>query len=215
MSLIRRCPPLVLSAALFITSVQAATVQTGRTEFSHSIKEVSAAATTAVAAPRVSRIALKDEESSASMNFEVALRMRNFDELQARIARGEQISRAEMASRYFPLAEDQESVVQWLKSQGLEVTRTDDNNLAVFVRGPVNSVAQALQVAFARVTAADGNHGPEPAHIRFRRGPGIPWPPAAHPPAPTLHPEDPAAQPADIERVHALAGGRRVQRGRP
>jgi len=156
MSLIRRCPPLVLSAALFITSVQAATVQTGRTEFSHSIKEVSAAATTAVAAPRVSRIALKDEESSASMNFEVALRMRNFDELQARIARGEQISRAEMASRYFPLAEDQESVVQWLKSQGLEVTRTDDNNLAVFVRGPVNSVAQALQVAFARVTAADG-----------------------------------------------------------
>ena len=82
--------------------------------------------------------------------------MRNFDEMQARIARGELISPQEKEARYYPLAADHDRVVQWLKGQGLEVTRTDDNRLAVFGRGPVSKVATAFQVAFARVIAADG-----------------------------------------------------------
>ncbi len=90
------------------------------------------------------------------MTFEVALRMRNFDELQARVAHGEQIARSEMEQRYFPLAADHDRLVQWLRAQGLQVTRTDDNRIAVFGRGPVNLVAQAFQVSFARVVAAEG-----------------------------------------------------------
>ena len=58
--------------------------------------------------------------------------------------------------KYFPLAADHDRLVQWLKAQGLEVTRTDENRLAVFGRGPVDLVAQAFQVSFARVVAADG-----------------------------------------------------------
>jgi sugar lactone lactonase YvrE len=90
------------------------------------------------------------------MAFEVALRMRGFDELQARVARGEQISPSEMETKYYPLAADHDRLVQWLKAQGLEVTRMDGNRLAVFGRGSVDAVSSAFQVKFARVTAADG-----------------------------------------------------------
>jgi len=85
------------------------------------------------------------------MPFEVALRMRDFSGLQGRIARGEQISNGEMQAKYFPLAADHERVRQWLLGQGLAVTRTDDNHLAIFGRGSVDAVARAFQVAFARV----------------------------------------------------------------
>jgi len=90
------------------------------------------------------------------MTFEVALRMRNFDELQARVARGEFISNAEKAASYFPTAADHDAVVRWLKGQGLTVTRTDDNRLAVFGRGTVDAVARAFQVTFARVATDEG-----------------------------------------------------------
>jgi hypothetical protein len=90
------------------------------------------------------------------MTFEVALRMRNFAELQARVARGELIAPAEMEAKYFPLAADHNKLVEWLNAQGLEVTRTDNNHIAVFAQGPVSAVAQAFQVTFARVAAVDG-----------------------------------------------------------
>jgi sugar lactone lactonase YvrE len=95
-------------------------------------------------------------ENAAPMAFEVALRMRNFDELQARIATGEVISVAEKEDKYFPLAQDHDRLVAWLKAHGLEVTRTDDNRMAVFGRGSVDAVAKAFQVTFARVKASDG-----------------------------------------------------------
>ncbi len=90
------------------------------------------------------------------MSFEVALRMRNFADLQARLARSETISRAEMAATYYPTAADHDAVVQWLRSEGLTVTRTDDNRLAVFGRGSVTAVGQAFQVTFARVATDEG-----------------------------------------------------------
>jgi hypothetical protein len=101
--------------------------------------------------PSISRTTLSADETAAPMTFEVALRMRNFDGLQARIARGEQVSDAEKQALYFPLVADHDRVVEWLKAQGLEVTRTDDNRLAVFGRGSVAAVARAFQVNFARV----------------------------------------------------------------
>ena len=85
------------------------------------------------------------------MAFEVALRMRNFDEMQARIARGERISDAEKQERYFPLAADHDRVVQWLRTQGLEVTRTDMNHIGIFGRGSVDALASSFGVSFARV----------------------------------------------------------------
>lgn len=155
MSFTRRLLVLPALGLALLPAAAASTTPSDRTVFSHSIREVPGIAATS-ASTHVTRVALKDEEASALITFEVALRMRNFDELQARIAQGEQISRAEMEARYFPLAADHDGVVQWLKAQGLQVTRTDDNRLAVFARGPVSTVAQALQASFARVAASDG-----------------------------------------------------------
>ena len=127
--------------------------------FPNSIREVPTTAAAAAKAPhhaRVSRTTLRGDERAASLTFEVALRMRNFADLQARLARGESIARSEMASRYYPTSADHTAVVRWLKSQGLTVTRTDGNRLAVFGRGTVDAVAQAFQVTFARVATDDG-----------------------------------------------------------
>ncbi|HEY4989031.1 MAG TPA: protease pro-enzyme activation domain-containing protein, partial [Opitutaceae bacterium] len=104
----------------------------------------------------ISRLVLRPAESAATMSFEVSLRMRHFDEMQSRIARGELISDAEKAARYFPLAADHDRVIAWLRAQGLEVTRTDGNHLGIFGRGSVDGVAKAFRVSFARVVAVDG-----------------------------------------------------------
>jgi len=146
---------ILLFIALFCPAGRAATQAPDRTEFPDSIKAIAAAPAGALHAT-VARAALSTAESSASMTFEVALRMRNFDEMQARIARGELISDSEKAARYFPLAADHEKLVGWLTEQGLEVTRTDGNRLAVFGRGTVDTVARAFQVTFARV-AVEGD----------------------------------------------------------
>jgi hypothetical protein len=152
---IRRLLFTLIAASCVAASCRAA-ASADRVAFPGSIKEVPSALKGTGRSPVVSRLALRDSENASAMNFEVALRMRNFDELQARIARGEQIPRAEMEAKYYPLEADHDRLVAWLKAQGLEVTRTDSNRVAVFVRAPVATVAQALQVNFARVMAGDG-----------------------------------------------------------
>ncbi len=95
-------------------------------------------------------------EFTGSMEIEVSLKMRNFAELQQRVANGERVSNQEMLDNYFPLAEDYDAVIAWLTGQGLTVTETYPNHLSVFVRGTVGQISAALQVGFARVTA-DGS----------------------------------------------------------
>jgi sugar lactone lactonase YvrE len=147
---------LLLAAGLFGSAGRAAAQAQARVAFAGSITEVPPAATGGRRTAVISRAVLRADERSAEMSFEVALRMRSFDELQARVARGEQIAPSEMEAKYFPLAADHDRLVRWLKTQGLEVTRTDGNRLAVFGRGSVDAVSAAFQVTFARVTAADG-----------------------------------------------------------
>jgi sugar lactone lactonase YvrE len=156
MSQMRPCLRLVLAACLLGPAGRAAAQTQARVAFPGSISEVPAATTGARRGAVISRMALRTDERSAGMSFEVALRMRDFGGLQARLARGEQIAPAEMAAKYYPLAADHERLVSWLKAQGLEVTRTDGNRLAVFGRGSVDAVAGAFQVTFARVAVADG-----------------------------------------------------------
>jgi hypothetical protein len=147
---------LLLSLALGCAPVWAATPQQARTSFPGSLKALSVQASATPGAPAITRTVLTLGERAAGMTFEVALRMRNFDGMQARIARGELISDGEKQAKYFPLSADHDRVVQWLKAQGLEVTRTDDNRLGVFGRGSVDAVAAAFNVSFARVATADG-----------------------------------------------------------
>jgi kumamolisin len=100
----------------------------------------------------ISRRTLKAPENAAVLTFEVTLKMRNFPELQRRIARGERIPFEEMASRYNPSATDEQKVAGWLTTHGFTIMRRDANHLAVFAKGSVSQIQQALQINFARVT---------------------------------------------------------------
>lgn len=103
--------------------------------------------------PYISRATLKAGEATAMMTFEVALKMRNFADLQARVDKGEHVSSQEMVAKYEPLATDYQAAVDWLTSQGFTIVRQDSHHMAIFVRGNVNQIAQALKVNFARVTS--------------------------------------------------------------
>lgn len=109
-------------------------------------------------APRVVRTLLSHDEESAALEFEVALAMRSFPELEQRLARGEQIAPEEMAASYYPRPETYEAVAAWLTDSGFTLTLRDPNRLAIFATGSVAQVAQGLQVSFARVAAEDGEY---------------------------------------------------------
>jgi len=104
----------------------------------------------------VTRTNLTADEVAAPLGFEVALKMRNLAELQARVNRGEIISPAEMAEKYYPTAEDYAATRAWITGQGMAVTRDSPSRLAVFASGTVGQIQKAMQVNFARVTAVDG-----------------------------------------------------------
>src|ERR1700730_16580782 len=69
----------------------------------------------------VVRSELSQSEGQASMEFSVALRMRDFGDLQERARKGEVISLDEIAARYYPRAADCQKIVNWLTSQGFAV----------------------------------------------------------------------------------------------
>src|SRR3954470_8440915 len=83
-----------------------------------------------------------------SMEFMIALKMRNFNELSARVAQGRLVARAEMESRYFPLEADYLKVVDWLRGQGFIITKTDPARLGVSARATVAQLNTSFQVRF-------------------------------------------------------------------
>src|SRR5664280_347597 len=145
---------LAIAVGSFATQTQAA----GWVSFPRSIREVPAAQPGVTrAGPTVVRSELRAAETAAPITFEIALRMRNFSEFQARVTQGERIEAGEIEQKYSPLAEDEDRVVAWIRSQGLVVTRTGPNHLAVFGRGSIAAVQQAFRTRFARVAV----HGAE------------------------------------------------------
>ena len=108
---------------------------------------------TAVAA---TQRAVQAINASDSMEFGVSLQMRNGDEMKARVARGEIISRAELEASYLPLQADYDKVVNWLTAEGFIITQHDPSRLVVYAQGTVTQVQQSLQVHMVTVTANGG-----------------------------------------------------------
>jgi kumamolisin len=92
------------------------------------------------------------------MDFSVSLKMRNYDELSARVARGETVSPAEMSASYYPLESAYQAVVDWLSSSGFKITRTDPRHLTVFASGTVNQLQAEMHVSFGEVAADDRSY---------------------------------------------------------
>ena len=99
----------------------------------------------------IARSTLTAAETSAPMTFDIALKMRNFAELKARVEKGEHVSAQEMATKYEPTASDYQAVADWLTSQGMTIKLRDPHHMAIFVQATVSRIAKAVQVRFARV----------------------------------------------------------------
>jgi hypothetical protein len=107
---------------------------------------------------RIVRRSLTPDELSASMTFSVALAMRDFAGLQARVEAGGRVSRDEMEARYLPLRADYERVTAWLGAQGFNPVLPDSMHMIAFMQGTVAQIATVFGAKFARVAAADGEY---------------------------------------------------------
>jgi kumamolisin len=90
-------------------------------------------------------------DDRAGFEFQVALKLRNVEELHARLGRGGEISDDDLEERHLPTAASYHAVITWLTANGLAVTRTYDNRVTVEVAGSVGAVRAALHVPFKRV----------------------------------------------------------------
>lgn len=144
-------PLWIISSLLFAASMAATLAATSQTVvLQRSVRSVSEAPTDAKRA-FISRKFLNPPETAAEMEFEVALKMRNFEELQQRVAKGEIVAPAEASTKYCPRDADYQAVVHWLRQQGFTITRQDGSHLAVFAKGKVSQVQEKLHTTFARV----------------------------------------------------------------
>lgn len=105
---------------------------------------------------QVTRYDLSARERSETLNFSIALKMRNFADLEARIGRGEQVSQDVMEAQYLPAASDYTAVEFWLVGQGFTITQQDPSHTNVFASGTVAQIESAFDVRFGRVATADG-----------------------------------------------------------
>lgn len=133
-------------AAWFLAGVPAWSAPAeARVTYAESIGEVPAAI-----APTVH--ALAAPEMAGSIDFSIALRMRDFARLQERVARGETISSEEMAKTYLPLPKDYETTENWLRSEGFFIVAEDSSRLSIFARGTLTQVEKSLQTKIVGVT---------------------------------------------------------------
>jgi len=116
-----------------------------RATFTNSIKDVPAGS--------LLPAELTAAEAASTMEFMVALKMRDLPGLQARIAKGEIIPPEEMAAKYYPLKADYRASLDWLTGQGLTITQTDPCQLGIFVSGSVDLIKKSLQTSVAKVSA--------------------------------------------------------------
>jgi len=121
--------------------------------FTDSIKEVAPGTSQAapVAGVTLLRSQLTQDEAEKTMDFSIALKMRNFAELQERIGKGEIISLDEMAAKYYPTEADYDKVAGWLTAQGFTLKPAAKYNLSVFAAGTVAQIERAVQTKFGRV----------------------------------------------------------------
>jgi kumamolisin len=100
------------------------------------------------------RSELTQAESEATIEFSVALKMRDFAALKERIANHEIISPEEMAAKYLPSESDYTKIVAWLTKQGISVKPAGQYRLSIFASGTVAQIESIFGTKFGRVNVA-------------------------------------------------------------
>lgn len=115
-----------------------------------------AQAATGAAAGTIVRAALTGDELVLPQRVRFAMKMRNPEELDARVIHGEILSLQEMSTRYFPTHEAWAAVATWAKANGYSVEGEDSTRMTVFTASTVGQVQASLHVRFARMIGTDG-----------------------------------------------------------
>ena len=105
----------------------------------------------------------------APVHFQVALKLRNFNELQDRLAAGQQVAYPELAQQYLPTEQDYGRVVAWLRGQGLTIERTVQDRMTVAAAGTVASVSRALGASFTHIISEGQEYVSASSASRFPR----------------------------------------------
>jgi kumamolisin len=104
----------------------------------------------------VVRSALTSEERAERLPLRFCLRLRNEDELRARVIRGEVVSLQELRARYFPTRETWSQVSRWASARGYTVETESVTHLTVYAHAPVSRIERDFSMKFSRLVEADG-----------------------------------------------------------
>ncbi len=138
-------------SAAFLASATSADAAESLVEMTNSVGHLSVEAQASARAVDASKL-------SDTMRFSVALKMRNFAELQSRVGHGEIIPEAELVQKYYPLASDYSTVADWLTGQGFAVKATDPNHLCIVATGTVAQLQNNLHAGMVDVTVGGVNY---------------------------------------------------------
>ena len=96
--------------------------------------------------------AISAAQLASTLDLQVAMAMRNFDEFQTRVSNGETVPFDEIESKYLPLPGDYDAVRRWLVDQGFSVTMDDERRLGIFIGGTAAQVQRSFGVTMGSVT---------------------------------------------------------------
>ena len=92
----------------------------------------------------------KDEKMTILFSF--APSADTLKQLEARVAKGEVVSPADLDKAYGSNTKDRDSLVAWLKKEGFEIVEESPDGASIYARGTVEQIEKSLAVTMTRVT---------------------------------------------------------------
>ncbi len=94
-----------------------------------------------------------EADAGSIVHFQVALRLRDFASMSARLQAGAAMSPAELAARHLPTQPDHDAVLAWLRAQGLSIEATVPSRMTISASGRADAVSRALGVHFSHIVS--------------------------------------------------------------
>ena len=94
-----------------------------------------------------------EADPDSIVHFQVALRLRDFSAMSARVQTGQHIAPDTLAADHFPTAQAHDAVLAWLKSSGLTIEATVPSRMTITASGPAALVSRVLGVHFSHIVS--------------------------------------------------------------
>ncbi len=105
-------------------------------------------------APLRSDVRVVGEADPASIvHFQVALRLRDFSGMSARLQAGQRITPETLAADHLPTQQDHDAVLAWLTASGLTIEATVPSRMTISASGSAALVSRVLGVHFSHIVS--------------------------------------------------------------